>query len=253
MMSRLLLAFALLVCTLAGARAQSVITATSDPTVSIHSNFSGETITLFGNIESDRLTGAEPDGPYQVAIVVRGPVADRVVRHKSRQFGIVLNSDYALYQNLPSFYRVLSSAPIEAIASPDVRESELLTLESLAARTTSETSGNTEVFNEQLLRLMEEASLFRTDSRGVQFLSPTFYAARVALPANVPNGSFLAHTMVFQNGEIVAERAQRFFVQKTGFERFLGEASREQPLLYGLAVVSIAIFTGWLGGVVFRR
>jgi hypothetical protein len=38
-----------------------------------------------------------------------------------------------------------------------------------------------------------------------------------------------------------------------GFERFLYNAAVGQPFLYGLVCVILAIFTGWLGGVVFRR
>jgi hypothetical protein len=33
----------------------------------------------------------------------------------------------------------------------------------------------------------------------------------------------------------------------------LGLAAVDHPLLYGLAAVILALFTGWLGGVVFRR
>jgi hypothetical protein len=52
---------------------------------------------------------------------------------------------------------------------------------------------------------------------------------------------------------VVAQGAQRFFVQKSGFERFVGEAAVNQPLLYGIATVLLALITGWLGGVLFRR
>ena len=40
---------------------------------------------------------------------------------------------------------------------------------------------------------------------------------------------------------------------KTGFENFVFVASRQQPLLYGLVCVVLALGTGWLAGVVFRR
>src|SRR5690606_2712559 len=111
------------------------------------------------------------------------------------------------------------------------------------------TSGNVALFETELVRLMEDANLFGTAQRGISFLSPTFFATRVSLPSNVPNGVFLAQAFVVQNGQIIGQRSQQFFVQKTGFERFLGEASRNQPLLYGLACVALALATGWLGGV----
>lgn len=252
MTARLLLALLFAVFAFASARGQTVVTATSDPTIWIHPTFTGETITLFGNIEPDA-TGALPPGPYDVVVVIRGPVADRVVRRSTRQFGLILNSDYALYRNLPSFYRVLSSRPLSALADGEALDTNMLTLEGLAAATLVESNGEPEIFSAELVRLMEQEGLFAADARGVQFLSPTFFSARVALPANVPNGNYLARTLVFSDGELVAQRASRFFVRTEGFERFLAESARDMPLPYGLATVLVAIFTGWLGGVLFRR
>lgn len=249
---RVFLALLMLVAGGAGARAQGLVFATSDPTISIHSNFAGETITLFGNIEPS-LDGTPPQGTFDVIFIVRGPVEERVVRRKSRQFGIMLNADYALFSGLPSFYRVLSSRPLEDILDPEVITQRNLTVEAQIASALQETTGNVALFENELVRLMGNANLFRTDGRGVSFLSPTFFSTRVVLPANVPNGIFLAQALVVQNGEVVAERAQRFFVQKSGFERFVGDMATNQPLLYGLATVVLALVTGWLGGVLFRR
>lgn len=250
--ARLIMILMAIVAAASTARAQSLIFGTSDPTISIHSNFSGETITLFGNIEPS-VDGTPPQGSYDVIFVIRGPVEERVVRRKERQFGIMLNADHALFEGLPSFYRVLSSRPIEDILNPEIIAERNLTAMAQAELALTESTGNVALFERELVRLMREANLFRTDERGVAFLSPTFFSTRVVLPANVPNGIFLAQALVVQDGEIVAQGAQRFFVQKSGFERFLGEAAIDQPLLYGLACVGLALLTGWLGGVLFRR
>jgi len=58
---------------------------------------------------------------------------------------------------------------------------------------------------------------------------------------------------VFKNGEIIARKSEGFAVRKIGFERFLAQSSVQQPLLYGLVCVVLALFTGWLGGVLFKR
>tara|TARA_R100000365_G_scaffold264_1_gene891 strand:+ start:5316 stop:6077 length:762 start_codon:yes stop_codon:yes gene_type:complete len=249
---RILLALFALLAMLTGASAQGLVFGTSDPTISIHSNFAGETITLFGNIEPS-LDGTPPQGTFDVVFVIRGPVEERVVRRKSRQFGIMLNADHALFSGLPSFYRVLSSRPLETILDPEVIAERNLTVQAQAALALEETTGNVALFENELVRLMGEANLYRTDERGISFLSPTFFSTRVILPAHVPNGIFLAQALVVQNGQVVAQGAQRFFVQKSGFERFIGEAAVNQPLLYGIATVLLALVTGWLGGVLFRR
>lgn len=251
-MLRLLALLALLLTSAPTAQAQDLIFSTSDRTVWIHSNFTGETVTLFGNIEPDH-SGTRPTGTYDVVVVVRGPTGERVVRRKSRQFGIMLNADYALFKGLPSFYRVVASRPISAIIAPEILAQRAFTVEAQVSSALDTSTGNVPLFEGELIRLMENANLFGTAERGVAFLSPTFFATRISLPSNVPNGVFLAQIFVVQGGEIIAERSQQFYVQKTGFERFLGESARNQPLLYGLACVLLALVTGWLGGVLFRR
>ena len=42
-------------------------------------------------------------------------------------------------------------------------------------------------------------------------------------------------------------------MRKIGFERFLALSAVQQPALYGLICVILALFTGWLGGVIFKR
>jgi len=233
-------------------RAQDLVFSTSNRTVWIHSNFTGETITLFGNIEPD-IAGQAPQGHFDVVLVIRGPVGDRVVRRKARQFGVMLNADYALFNQLPSFYRVLSSRPLEMILDPAVIAEMGFTIEAQVSSALGTATGNVAMFEAELIRLMENANLFSVAERGISFLSPTFFSARATLPSNVPSGVFLAQAFVVQDGQIVARGAQQFIVQKTGFERFLGDAARNQPLLYGLACVLLALVTGWLGGVLFRR
>ena len=69
----------------------------------------------------------------------------------------------------------------------------------------------------------------------------------------VANGTFVAHTFLLHDKQVVAERTEAFLVRKTGFERFVFTASTQYPLVYGLVCVVLALGTGWLGSVVFRR
>jgi hypothetical protein len=102
-------------------------------------------------------------------------------------------------------------------------------------------------------RLMTEQGHFALKEDAVRFLSTSAYVAQVTLPSDVANGPFIAHTLVLKDKQIVAERTEGFAVRKTGFENFVFVASKQQPLLYGIVCVVLALGTGWLAGVVFRR
>ena len=52
---------------------------------------------------------------------------------------------------------------------------------------------------------------------------------------------------------VTAQAADRIAATKTGVEQYIYSAATSQALAYGLACVFLALFTGWLAGVIFRR
>src|SRR5262249_53502130 len=111
----------------------------------------------------------------------------------------------------------------------------------------------TTVFGRELIRLMTEKGLFGVNENAVNFLSDNFYYARLTLPSDAPPGPYIALTYVFKDGQVIARKSEGFDVRKIGFERFVALTAVQQPLLYGVVCVILALFTGWLGGVIFKR
>lgn len=251
---RFLIAALITLYVVAPASAQRIVGALTENEVSITSSFTGETLTLFGNVESDvGQANTLPKGPFQVVVVVSGPALDRVARRKTSVFGIWLNTEQVRFENYPSFYRVMASAPLGDIAGIETLEDSGILNRASQENITTSGNGAPKLFAQELERLMDERGLFSIEPRGVQFNSPTLFSARISLPANVPNGRFLAETYLFRDGEMLTKKVSGFLVRKQGFERFLGDLAHNYSLFYGLLCVSLAIFTGWLGGVIFRR
>jgi uncharacterized protein (TIGR02186 family) len=236
------------------AQAERLVSSVSRAEVSITSSFDGETLTFFGNIEPE--AGAANNvvvGPYHIVIVVTGPLQNRVARKKSNFFGIWINSEQVLFEAFPSYFHIMSDAKLDDVTNP-ITLAGLEILPEQQARFSAQAGWwDSVVFGNELVRLMNEKGHFGVNEQGVVFRSNTFYSAQLSLASDVPPGSYLAHTYLFKDGQLIADRSEGFSVRKTGFERFLGLAAIQQPLLYGLAAVILALFTGWLGGVVFRR
>lgn len=252
-MRRLLLALALILAA-SPAGAERLVTQVSQDEVSITSSFAGQTLTLFGSVEPE--AGAAErfvEGPYHIIITVTGPLQNRVARRKTNQFGIWLNSAQAEFERFPSFYQVLSDAQLGNITDPITLAEKQIPLESQSRYTAKSGWWDALAFGGELVRLMQDKGLFKLNENGVVFRSDTFYFAQVTLPSDAPPGPYLAHTYLIKDGKVIAEKSDGFSVRKIGFERFLGQSARTQPLLYGLVCVALALFTGWLGGVVFRR
>ena len=250
-MRRLALALLLLLA-VAPAGAERLTSIVSTPVVRITSSFDGAMLSLFGTIEPD-VPGTPLEGPYNIITVVTGPLQDRVTRIKTSNFGIWSNTDEVKFKRFPSFYAVISSGRLDGIASEEVLQANSVRPIDQARRTAQATGLKAEQFSGQLVRLMTEENHFITREDGVRFLSDTAYFINLALPSDVANGAFLVRTMVLKDRQIVAERADGFSVRKSGFENFVFVASRQQPLLYGLVCVLLALGSGWLAGVVFKR
>ncbi|WP_424982118.1 TIGR02186 family protein [Maritalea sp. S77] len=251
---RLLLALLTLAAVTIEASAQRLVMSTSEPVVSISSNFAGDTITIFGTIEPDVGGSAEQvTNNYNIVISIKGPSGTYVARKKTRQAGIWLNGEQEAFEGFPSYFALVSSAPLEKIADPGVLSVAGLAFDSAPHIRPVRRTQNTDPFAQELIRLMKKRGLYSLDEHGVQFLSDTFFSARIALPAHVPNGTYLANTYVFQEGQLIDNAPQRFTVRTVGFERFVANSAKEYSLLYGVVCVILAIFTGWLSGVVFRR
>jgi uncharacterized protein (TIGR02186 family) len=251
---RTLAAIALLLAATAPAEAERLISTISNQAIQINSSFDGETVSLFGSIEPDRAQGETvADGIYNVIIVVEGPLISRVARQKTNVAGIWINTDQVTFDRFPSYYHVLSSGRLSDITNIVTLTTENILPDTKAREAARAGWYESVVFGRELVRLMTEKGLFGIHEQGVQFLSDTAYTARLTLPSDIPNGPFIAHTYVFENGAIVAKSSEGFSVRKSGFERFLGLAAVQQPFLYGIVCVCLALGTGWLGGVVFRR
>jgi uncharacterized protein (TIGR02186 family) len=186
-------------------------------------------------------------------IVVTGPSVDRVARLKTNQFGLWMNTEQVEFNPFPTYFHVLSSNPLAKITDHQTLEANRILPDAQARVSAVPQSLHVERFGAELVRLMSARGLFGINEQGVRFLSPTAYVAQLTLPADISNGLFITQTYLFKHGQLLAKRGDSFAVNKTGFERFLSSAAHDQPLAYGLTCVLLAVGTGWLGGVIFRR
>jgi uncharacterized protein (TIGR02186 family) len=232
--------------------AETLVSTVSSQQVLITSSFDGVTLSLFGSIEPD-IAGGEADGPYNVVVAVTGPRQSRVTRLKTQSWGIWSNTDEVTFQHFPSYYAVIASGKLESIADEAVLAEHVIRPEDQARLAAQSTGLKAERFSLELVRLMTEEAHFVTRDDGVRFLSTNAYTVNLPLPSDVANGPFLVNTLVFRNRVLVAERTESFGVRKSGFENFVFVASRQQPLLYGIVCVLLALGTGWLAGLAFRR
>jgi uncharacterized protein (TIGR02186 family) len=255
MFGRAFLAIVLLICAgLGPAAAQSretVETDISSRNIAIESTFTGASIVVFGTITRSRQTAPEA-GLYDLAIVIRGPEQPVLIRRKSRVLGIWINTESRPYQNVPGYYAVLSTRPLNEITDKKTLNKYGIGFDSLLIERAG-VNGRQDPFREAVLRIRRDQGLYRDKETGAAFIGTSLFRATAELPANVPVGEYWVDVFVFREGKLIGEHSSTLTLRKQGFERFVYTLAFDRPLVYGLVAVAAAMIAGLLASAIFRR
>jgi uncharacterized protein (TIGR02186 family) len=238
------------------ARAERLIVSVSNHRVTVTPNYSGEELVLFGSVERDANTPANRTG-YDLVVTVIGPRADMVTRRKERKFGIWINTDYRDFLQVPTYLALFSNRPFDAIASPEVERRQQLGLNNvlLTQRVGTDYADvvPNDAFRSAFVRLRMEHGLYREETSAVTFLTPTLFRTGIPLPAAVPIGTYQVEIRLFSDGALVARTDTAFDIVKVGFEQFVATTARQDGLFYGMVTAFMALMTGWMASIVFRK
>ena len=237
------------------AAAERLVASLTNHHVMITSNYTGVELVLFGSVERDA-AGSARSGSYDIVATVIGPREPLRTRRKQRVLGIWVNTAARSFVDPPSYLAVLANRPLEAITNAENRRKLQLgiadtPLPELINNDIGEVSNDP--FRAALVRLMRERGLYSEEVNAVTFLTPTLFRASIKLPAQVPVGNYTVDVKLFADGNLIAHTDSAFEIVKVGFEQFVVEAARNHGLLYGFATALMALLTGWIASVAFRR
>jgi uncharacterized protein (TIGR02186 family) len=238
------------------ARAERLIVSVSNHRVTVTPNYSGEELVLFGSVERDAQTPANRNS-YDLVVTVSGPRADMVTRRKERKFGIWINTDSRQFLKVPTYLALFSNRPFEAIASPEVLRRQQVGLNNvlLTQRVGPDYADVVpdDAFRSAFVRLRKQHGLYREETSAVTFLTPTLFRTSIPLPAEVPIGTYNVEIKLFADGALVTKTDTAFEIVKVGFEQFVANTARQHGFVYGLATAFMALMTGWMASIVFRK
>lgn len=241
----------------------AVSAALTETEVEIDAGYVGTSIVLYGAVFNPG------DSPVDVVVVVRGPEQPVRLVRKMRIAGLWLNSRPVLFEGAPGFYMTASTRPLSDIAGFGVLRRlgvglDHLRIDAPEEQRTVNLYGVRDVVISRLgedyldwrravIRLKEANGLYAVDPEGVRFVDQGLFRAEIVLPAEAPTGQYQTEVWLFQDGRAISVRRGSIEVRKVGLERFVYDAAHQQPWLYGLVSVLVALVTGWAASTYFRR
>ncbi len=185
-------------------------------------------------------------------MTVSGPSEPVIVRRKEKRFGIWVNTEAVEVDRAPSYYAVVTSAPMADV----LKRTEDLRHKVSIPRAIRSVGAPMEIadaasFTQALIRIRKAAEQYQVIEGGVTVDEQTLFRAAVRLPAALTEGAYDTRIFLTRSGNVVAQYETIIDVRKVGLERWLFTLSRENAFLYGLMSLAIAIAAGWGASAIF--
>src|SRR5262249_28496479 len=159
------------------------------------------------------------DGPGDIIAVVRGPDRDLTVWRKGKVAGIWVNAESVTFDNVPSFYTVVASRPLEQLIRPETAALYKLGAANLRFDTVGTVPpSRAQRFAEAMIEEQRRAGLFGTDIGKVSFLGERLFRAPLSFPANVPTGNYLVQIYLVRDGDVVGGQTTPLVISKIGLD-----------------------------------
>jgi uncharacterized protein (TIGR02186 family) len=241
-----------LVCALLplSANAQALIADLSSHIIAIETDFHGAELVLFGSIDQ-KLTPED-----NLVFVVRGPAQNIIMRQKEQRHGIWMNTQQAIFEEIPSYYAAYSVNPLNDTVPPLLRQRNqlgLYTLDMPVAPNTNTTAAVSQQFRLEILQKKQQDNLYIEKVGTTSFLGDKLFRVPLKFPENVPTGRYTVDTFLLRKGEIVAAQTTPLHISKDGIGAEVFLFAHRHTTLYGLLAVLLAVAVGWGSTTLFKK
>jgi uncharacterized protein (TIGR02186 family) len=185
-------------------------------------------------------------------VVVSGPLSEVQVRKKSRIAGIWIDTDQVTFSDVPGFYSLASSKPLDQILTPKVLANRHIGVGRLELVPKTQLSDLPD-YQTALFRIKQREGLFTQRVGRVTFIDDRLFSVNISLPSSVPTGTFKIDVLLVRDGDIVDAQPLNLFVSKIGFGADIYDFAHRHSYAYGAIAVLVALMAGWIAHLAFRR
>ena len=230
--------------------ASSVVSGISNNKIDIDSNFKGTEILLFG---------AKGDAG-DIIIAVRGPKKNFLVTHKEKTIGVWHNGTRIKIEDLYSYYALFSTfnnidETNQMLENLELGRNNLIFKSSLTDKTLNNPKNKIleEEFYNSLVENLEQNHLYLVDANKIDFLDETLFKVMLQFPKNIPQGTYAVEIYLIRDDNLLSFQSIPIYVNQIGINAEISNFCYQQPLLYALFAIIIALLFGWLANILFIK
>jgi len=232
---------------------QKVVTATSKNVIDIGLSYHGDQIFFFGVNPvpgSDVVIKLTAEKEEAVKLSVKGKVGPFWMTVKQYE---VTGS--------PFIYKIHASKPLDQIISPETAQKLELGYSAMRHKMKMHlirgeaAPEDEDLVWKGLVKIKEHGNLYNIveDPRRLEVSEGKAFKHYFRFPPAATEGRYQVESFCFKDGELVGYGKDVIEIKKVGIENWLTQTSQNQPVLFGIMAVIIAVGAGLLVGVIFGK
>ena len=217
----------------------------SEDKIHIQTNFNGKEIIIFGIL----------DPKEDTIVAIKGPKSDTKLTKKEKIFGFWINTKKIIYKELPTIFFLASTSPVEKILSNETIIKEKLNYDKLLTNIITQRNfieqKNIIDWNKNLIEIKKTQNLYKKyDLKNVE---DKLFQTRVFFPAISSPGDYIVTIYQIKNNVIIDKKIKKIVIDKSGIGNKIYLFAQQEPAIYGIISILLAVFAGLIAATAFRR
>jgi uncharacterized protein (TIGR02186 family) len=214
-----------------------IIADISENKIYVDVGFKGAKLLFFGVIDEEG----------DVVVSVTGPRKSIRVRKKEKKLGIWLNADTKIFYDVPSYYYVAATSPLEELNATNVLQINQVGIKNIrfegAEEKEIEERNN---WIQGIINSMIESGRYKPQQGIIEISDKRLFKTELNFSAELVDGQYLVDTLLLKDGRVIAARRSFINVSKSGYGERIYRMAKENSLFYGLIAVFFAMGFGFI-------
>ena len=244
-MRNLIISFSIFFILAVESNAKKIIIADiSDNKINIDVGFKGAKLLFFGVIDEEG----------DVVVSVTGPRKAVKVIKKEKKMGIWLNADTRIFYDVPSYYYVTATRPLEELRAENILKINQVGIKNIRFEGAEEKEiEERNYWIDGIVTSMIEAGRYNPKQGIIKISDKRLFKTELNFSAELVEGEYLVDTLLLKDGIVLAARRSFINVSKSGYGEKIYKMANNNRLSYGLIAVFFAIVFGFFVHESIRR